>query len=88
MPTEPSVSQKALTYDKMSRLTGTAFDRAFIKMMIADHKTDIPRFRNEAKKKNDPAADFANQMLPTLEEASRRGAAARTGNMKPTQPRV
>lgn len=67
VPTEPSVSQKA-TYDKMSRLTGTAFDRAFIKMMIADHKTDIPRFQNEAKKKNDPAADFANQMLPTLKK--------------------
>jgi len=66
-PTEPSVTQKAML-DKMSRLSGTAFDRAFINEMIADHKMNIARFQNEAKKKNDPAADFANQALPTLKK--------------------
>jgi putative membrane protein len=66
-PTEPSVNQKAM-YQTMSRLSGMAFDRAFIKEMIADHKMNIVRFQNEAKKKNDPAADFANQALPTLKK--------------------
>ncbi len=65
VPTKPSVNQKA-TYDRMSRLSGPEFDRAFIKEMIADHKANILRFQSEAKKRNDPAADFANQMLPTL----------------------
>jgi putative membrane protein len=67
VPTDPSVDQKA-AYDRMSRLSGTAFDRAFIKEMIGSHKTNIVRFQNEAKKKNDPAADFANQTLPTLKK--------------------
>jgi putative membrane protein len=65
VPTEPSVNQKA-TYKTMAKLSGTGFDRAFIKEMIADLKANITRFQSEAKKRNDPAADFANQMLPTL----------------------
>ena len=66
-PTEPSVNQKAV-HDRMAKLSGTAFDRAFINEMIADHKMNIARFQNEAKKKNDPVADFANQTLPTLQK--------------------
>ena len=67
IPTELSVSQKA-TYNRMSKLSGTAFDRAFVAEMIAGHKTSITRFQNEAKKKDDPAADFANQMLLILKK--------------------
>lgn len=67
VPTELSLSQKAM-YDRISKLSGTAFDRAFAAEMIAGHKTNIARFQNEAKKKNDPAADFANQTLPTLKK--------------------
>ena len=40
-PTEPTVSQKAL-YDQTSRFSGTAFDRAFVREMIAEHKMNIP----------------------------------------------
>jgi len=67
VPTEPSINQKAM-YNQMSKLSGTAFDRAFVKAMIADNKVNIPRFQNEAKKKGDPVADFANQTLPILEK--------------------
>ena len=67
VPTELSVGQK-VTYNRMSKLSGTAFDRAFVAEMITGHKTTITRFQNEAKKKDDPAADFANQMLPTLKK--------------------
>jgi len=66
-PTEPSHDQKAM-YEKMSRLSGTEFDRAFIKETIADHKANIARLQNEAKKTNDPAADFARQALPTMKK--------------------
>jgi putative membrane protein len=34
--------------------------------MVQDHKKDISEFEKEAKKKNDPAASFANETLPTL----------------------
>jgi len=67
IPTEPSVNQRAM-YDRMSKLSGTAFDRAFIKEIIADHKMNIARFENEAKKQNDPVGDFANQILPILKK--------------------
>ena len=75
IPTELSVSQK-VTYNKLS---GTAFDRAFVAEMIAGHKTSITRFQNEAKKKDDPAGDFANQMLPTLKKHLDAAPAAGTG---------
>jgi putative membrane protein len=65
VPTDPSVSQKAI-YDNLSKLSGATFDRAFIKAVIADHEMNIARFQNEAKKKNDPVADYANQVLPVL----------------------
>jgi putative membrane protein len=65
IPTEQSISQKA-TYDAMSKLSGAAFDRAFIKNMVTTTAAIVARFENEAKKKNDPAADYARQALPTL----------------------
>jgi putative membrane protein len=66
-PTAPTAKQKAM-YDKMSKLSGAAFDKAFAKEMVADHKKDIKAFQKEAKMKNDPAADFANNTLPTLQK--------------------
>ena len=79
IPTELSVSQK-VTYNRMSKLSGTAFDRAFVAEMIAGRKTSITRFQNEAKKNDDPAGDFATDAAD-FEEASRRGTAAGTGFM-------
>jgi putative membrane protein len=66
-PTEPNAKQKAM-HDKMSKMTGADFDKAFAKEMVADHKKDIAEYKKEAKKKNDPAADFANNTLPTLQK--------------------
>jgi putative membrane protein len=64
-PNEPNKKQKAV-YDRLSKLSGDNFDREFAKAMVDDHKNDIREFEKEAKKKNDPAAEFANQTLPTL----------------------
>jgi putative membrane protein len=64
-PSEPSKKQKAV-YDRLSKLSGESFDHEFAKAMVEDHKNDIREFEKEAKKKNDPAAEFANETLPTL----------------------
>jgi len=64
-PSEPNKKQKTV-YDRLSKLSGENFDREFAKAMVDDHKNDIREFEKEAKKKNDPAAEFANQTLPTL----------------------
>jgi len=65
-PSQPSKAQKA-TYDKLSRLSGAAFDRQFAREMVEDHKKDISKFQREAQKKNE-VGDFANQALPTLQK--------------------
>jgi putative membrane protein len=66
-PTAPSSKAKA-DYGKLARLSGPAFDREFAKMMVADHKKDIRMFKKEARKSNDPLAQYANDTLPTLQK--------------------
>ena len=39
-PTEPNKKQKA-DYDRMSKLSGAQFDKAFATHMVSDHKKDI-----------------------------------------------
>ena len=67
VPTEPSISQK-LQYEQISRLSDKGLDRTFVAEMIAFYKAIIPRFKNEAKKTDDPVGIFANEELPRLEE--------------------
>lgn len=65
-PTEPNAKQKE-TYNKLSKASGTAFDREFARAMVNDHKETIAKFRKEARGKGD-VADFAKNTLPTLEK--------------------
>jgi putative membrane protein len=67
IPTVPSSSQK-LNYEHMSKLSDRALDRALVAEMIVFYKTIIPRFKNEAKKTNDPVGIFAREELPRLQE--------------------
>lgn len=64
-PTTPSAEGKK-TYDKLAKLSGPAFDRAFAKDMVADHKKDIKKFEKEAKSKDQTVAQYANDTLPAL----------------------
>src|SRR5215467_10102578 len=63
-PTQPNSKQKA-TYNRLAKLTGNQFDRAFAKDMVADHKADIRAFERESTK-NDAAGSYAKETLPTL----------------------
>jgi putative membrane protein len=65
LPTEPNSQQKAM-HDKLSKLSGPAFDREFAKMMVDDHRKDIEEFEKEAQSQNDQVAAFAKDTLPTL----------------------
>jgi putative membrane protein len=64
-PSEPSKQQKAM-YNKLSKLSGKAFDREFAKAMVEDHKKDIKEFEKETKNPNEQVAQFAKDTLPTL----------------------
>src|SRR3954465_8424248 len=66
-PTEPNRQQKAV-YDRMSKLSGTAFDRQFVRHMVDDHKKDIAEYQKESKRPNNPVAAYASETLPTLQQ--------------------
>lgn len=55
--------------DKLSKLSGTDFDREYMNMMVKDHKEDIKEFSKEADKGKDPDVKaLASKTLPTLKE--------------------
>jgi putative membrane protein len=55
-------------YGKLSKLSGDAFDRAYAKEMVNDHRKDIDDFELEAKSgQNQPIKDFAAKKLPMLQ---------------------
>jgi putative membrane protein len=58
-----------VTYDKLSKLSGDAFDRAYARDMVKDHQDDIAAFQQEARNGQDPQIkSFASDTLPTLED--------------------
>jgi len=65
-PTQPNSKQKAM-YDKLSKLSGAQFDKAFAKDMVKDHKEDVAKYQKEAKSKG-PLAQFAQQTVPVLQK--------------------
>ena len=69
LPAEVDVKNRA-TREKLSKLSGAAFDRAYMDDMVQDHVKDVAAFETEARR---PGADsavkaFAVKTLPTLRE--------------------
>jgi putative membrane protein len=55
--------------DKLSKLSGTEFDRAYIKDQLKDRQQDVKEFQNEAENSNhEEVKNFASKTLPTLQE--------------------
>ena len=68
LPTGLDAKDEA-TKDKLSKLSGTQFDKAYMKDMVSDHKEDVAEFQKEAQNGKDPAVkNFAQQTLPVLQE--------------------
>ena len=54
---------------RLQKLKGAEFDRAYMKLMVADHHNDISAFQREADKGQDADVKaFAAKTLPTLKE--------------------
>jgi putative membrane protein len=61
VPTQPSKKDKQ-TMAKLQALSGPAYDQAYIKDMVKDHKQDLSEFQMEASSGQDPAVkDAATQ---------------------------
>jgi putative membrane protein len=68
LPTELDAKHKA-THDRLAKLSGDAFDKAYMRDMLADHKADVAKFRTESKTaKNADLKSWAGKTLPTLED--------------------
>ena len=52
--------------DKMSKMKGKSFDKAYMSMMVDDHKKDIKEFEKASKSSNTSVSNFASQTLPVL----------------------
>jgi putative membrane protein len=62
-------SRDQQAYDRLSKLSGSAFDRAYAQDMVEDHEKDLADFQNEATNgKDDSIKAFAAQTIPMIQE--------------------
>jgi putative membrane protein len=65
---EMDAKEKALR-DRLMKLNGAAFDRAYMSAMVRDHEEDVRAFETESRSGNDPDVKaWAAKTLPTLQE--------------------
>jgi putative membrane protein len=68
LPTDLDAKDKALR-DRLSKLSGAAFDRAYMNAMVSDHRKVVAEFKRESTAGKDPEVKaFASKTLPTIEE--------------------
>ena len=68
LPTDLAAKDQA-TYDRLSKLSGADFDRAYAQDMVKDHQQDLQAFQREANRGNDAAIrGFASQTVPMIQQ--------------------
>lgn len=68
LPTSLSAKDQA-EKDRLSKLSGGTFDRAYMRYMVTDHRKDVAEFKHEANNgKNADLKAWAAKTVPTLEE--------------------
>jgi putative membrane protein len=68
LPTEPSKNHQAM-HDRLSKLSGAEFDKAYVTAMLDDHQKDVREFQRVASGSGDPDVKaFASKTLPTLKD--------------------
>jgi|SRR5436309_11668860 putative membrane protein len=68
LPSDLSVKDKMLK-ERLSKLSGDSFDKAYMQNMVKDHRKDVAEFSKESRSASDPEVkQFAGKTLPTLKE--------------------
>jgi putative membrane protein len=68
LPAELGAKHKA-THARLAKLSGDAFDKAYMRDMVADHNKDVAAFQRASKTaKNADLKAWAAKTLPTLQE--------------------
>lgn len=61
-------AQDQATKDRLAKLHGAAFDKAYMHDMVLDHKKDVAEFKHESTAAKTPALkEWVQQTTPTLE---------------------
>jgi putative membrane protein len=67
LPSDLNAKDKA-EKDRLSKLSGEQFDKAYMQAMVKDHMKDVSEFKRESTTAKDTdVKNFASQTLPTLE---------------------
>lgn len=68
LPTSLDAKHQAVV-DRLSKLSGAEFDKAYSSEMLKDHQLDVKEFQKQANSSTDAdVKSFASKNLPTLEE--------------------
>jgi putative membrane protein len=67
LPADMSNSKDKKEMDELMKKTGKDFDKAYMKMMVDDHKKDVKAFEDASKDvKDTELKNFASSTLPVL----------------------
>jgi putative membrane protein len=66
LPTAVSKTHQA-TANRLSKLSGAAFDKAYVDEMVKDHRADIATFQKHKTDADPDVAAFVTKTLPTLQ---------------------
>jgi len=67
LPTDIGSHQS--TFDKLSKMTGDDFDRAYVNAMVNDHESDVSAFEKQAANSTDPDVKaFAAKVVPVVKK--------------------
>jgi len=90
LPAAPDPAAKAV-HDRLSKLSGAAFDKAYMQDMVKDHDKDVAAFKHASTSAADPDLKaWAAKTLPTLQEHQTQAKSINTklgsSSSKPTNP--
>jgi putative membrane protein len=79
MPPSSLSKKDRREYQKLQGLSGQAFDREYIAMMVMDHRNDLKEFKTEASSGNDPkvkdlaahGSEVVSQHLQMIEQIAK-----------------
>jgi putative membrane protein len=68
LPKEMDRPQKHV-HDRLAKLTGESFDRAYVEEMVKEHRKDVKEFEQQATRAKDPDLKaWVDKTSPTLHE--------------------
>jgi putative membrane protein len=68
VPKEPAEDGREL-HERLAKMSGAAFDKAFVKAAVEDHEKDVERYGEQAEEGDNPkVVEYAKETLPVLKK--------------------